>query len=83
MSTEILETSPLYREWVQKAHDEGKAEGIREAVLIILRNRFGELPLSLVAAINAATPSQLQDVLAYAVTDTLEQVATRLSQPPA
>ena len=83
MSTEILETSPLYREWVQKAHDEGKAEGIREAVLIVLRNRFGELPPSLAAAINAAAATQLQDVLAHAVTDSLEQVAARLSQSPA
>lgn len=99
MSTEILETSPLYQEWVQKAHDEGKAEGkaeskaegieqgkaegLREAVLTVVRNRFGEPPSSLVAAINAATSAQLTDMLAHAVMDSLEQMVVWLGQPPA
>ncbi|HLJ80475.1 MAG TPA: hypothetical protein VKT52_03240 [Ktedonobacterales bacterium] len=83
MSTEILETSPLYQEWVQKAHEEGKAEGLREAVLAVLRSRFGELAPSLVDAINSAVLAQLQDVLAHATTDSLEQITARLGQPSA
>jgi hypothetical protein len=95
MSTEILETSPLYQEWVQKAREEGKAEGeargeargkaegLREAALAVLRSRFGELAPSLVDAINSAVLVQLQDVLAHATTDSLEQITARLGQPPA
>src|SRR5579859_802035 len=30
MSTDILETSPLYQEWVGKAREEGKAQGIEQ-----------------------------------------------------
>ncbi|HEX6819260.1 MAG TPA: hypothetical protein VF120_12860, partial [Ktedonobacterales bacterium] len=99
MSTEILETSPLYQEWVGKAREEGKAEGkaegeargkaegkaegLREAALAVLRSRFGELAPPLVDTINSAVLAQLQDVLAHATTDSLEQITARLGQPPA
>lgn len=90
MSTEILETSPLYHELMRKATEHGMAQGIeqgaeqgmaqgmREAVLAVLRDRFGELAPELVAAINSAGVGQLRALLTHAGTEPLEQLAARL-----
>ena len=90
MSTEILETSPLYQEWVRKATEEGLSKGmaqgmaqgeergLREAVLIILRGRFGEPAADIVTAVDAASRETLSAILRNAATDSLAQIRERL-----
>ena len=86
MSTEILETSPLYQEWVRKATEEGlskgmaqgMAQGMQEAALSVLRGRFGAVPAALEAAIRAASTETLQPMLEHATDESLEQIAARL-----
>lgn len=84
MSTEILETSPLYQLWVSEATEkgmaQGMAQGLREAVLAVLGSRFGELAPDLVAAINSATVEQLRDLLAHVGTESLEHITRRLGE---
>lgn len=82
MSTEIIEKSAFYQEALAKGEAKGKAEGIEEgqrnAALVVLRGRFGELPPDLAQAISAADQATLDQVLRYAGTDTLEQMRARL-----
>lgn len=82
MSTKILETSPLYQEWVGRAREEGKAEGeaegLREAIVAVLHSRFGEPAPALVTAINGATLEQLRGILSYVGMESLEQITQRL-----
>lgn len=49
MSTEILDTSPLYREWVDQGYQRGRLAGARESVLVAWRSRFGEADADVVA----------------------------------
>ncbi len=97
MSTELLEESPLYREWIAQAEAKGEAKGkvegeargkadgelsgLRRSVRIILAKRFGPLDETLLAAIDAAQAADLEAVLAQAITDTLDQIRARLQQP--
>jgi hypothetical protein len=53
-------------------------EGKAEAALTVLRVRFGALPPAMEAAIRAATPAALDELLTHAISDSLEQLATRL-----
>lgn len=81
MSTEILETSPLYQLWVKQGQEkgreqglaegraEGRAEGVREAVLILLRSRFGDLGADLERAVGDAGVEALEAVLPRLATD--------------
>jgi predicted transposase YdaD len=82
MSTEILETSPLYQELLArgraKGREEGIALGLREAVLSVLRGRFGEPASELVEALARASTTDLQEIVALAATGTLEDVRARL-----
>jgi DNA uptake protein ComE-like DNA-binding protein len=80
MSTEILETSPLYQLWVSEATEKGMAQGLREAVLAVLHSRFGEPAPEVVAAINGATVEQLRELLNYVGTESLEQITQRLGE---
>lgn len=79
MSTEIIGTSSLYQEWVRKATEEGMAQGMRESLLLGLRGRFGELSPEVEQAVATADVERLRDALAHVGTETLEQLATRLS----
>jgi len=79
MSTEIIGTSSLYQEWVREATEKGMAQGMRESLLLGLRGRFGELPPEMEQAIAAADVERLRGALAYVGTETLEQLAARLS----
>jgi hypothetical protein len=79
MSTEILEQSPLYRAWIQQGIEQGKAEGLRIALLGVLRGRFGTVPPELTQAINAAPADALERLLEYAGTESVEQLQARLS----
>lgn len=85
MSTEILDTSPLYqswkREWIERGREEGAANSARSALLAVLRGRFGELPEPLARAIEAAPRAAIEAALPYAGTETLDQLAARLNQP--
>lgn len=81
MSTELLDQSPLYREWVEKAKAEGRAEELRDSVRIELEGRFQALDTDLLAAIEAATPDALKETLRHITTDSLDQVRERLRQP--
>lgn len=81
MSTEILDTSPLYQEMKAEGRAEGRAEGLREAVRLALEGRFGALDADLLAALNAADEARLREVIAHVASDTLGQVRERLRQP--
>lgn len=89
MSTELLDQSPLYREWVDKAKAEGLAEGkaegeaqgMRIAVQAALEGRFQSLDAGLLAALEVATPDALKETLRHITTDSLDQVRERLRQP--
>ncbi len=74
MSTEILETSPLYQEWVRKARE----QGLREAALVLLRARFNDVPPQVAQALSAASAEQIQKMLAYMLTEDLDQLRARL-----
>lgn len=89
MSTEILDTSPLYQEWKQewiaKGREEGREEGAvstaRAALLTVLRGRFGDLPEAFVHAVEIAPRDAIEGVLPYAGTETPDQLAARLNVP--
>jgi len=82
MSTEILETSPLYQEWARRATEQGLQQGLqqglREAALEVLRTRFNPLPTEVAAALGTATVDVLRAVLAHATSDSLDEVRGRL-----
>ena len=82
MSTEILEKSSLYQEWVQHAREQGieqgTANGLREAARLTLRARLGELPPEIADAVTRASVPMLEDLLAHVTSDTPEQLRTRL-----
>lgn len=78
MSTEILEKSSLYQEWVQSAREQGMANGLREAALLTLRARLGELPPEIADAVARAPVSVLEELLAHVTSDTPEQLRARL-----
>jgi hypothetical protein len=78
MSTEILETSPLYRLWVARAQEQGVAQGLREAALDVLRRRFGEPPSDMVEALAGMSTADLHEIVALAATGTLDEVRARL-----
>jgi hypothetical protein len=95
MSTEILDTSPLYQEWKREWQEQGMQQGMqqgiqqghadawREALLLVLRGRFGELPESLVGATSAAPSERIEEALARAATASLDELAAMLSGPRA
>ncbi len=78
MSNEILESSPLYQLWYREATEKAAAQATRNALLVVLHNRFGELPPVVTEAIASADAAALQRVLEHVGTDTLEQVRQRL-----
>lgn len=90
MSTELLDQSPLYREWVDKAKAEGLAEGeargeargeakaLRDSAHTVLEGRFQTLDADLLAALEEATPGALKETLRHITTDSLDQVRERL-----
>ncbi|HEX6800803.1 MAG TPA: hypothetical protein VF116_24030 [Ktedonobacterales bacterium] len=87
MSTEILEKSSLYQEWVQAAREQGieqgieqgMASGLRDAALLTLRARLGELPQEMADAVAQAPVPVLQELLAHVTSDTPDQLRARLS----
>ena len=89
MNTEILDESPLYHYLVQKAREQAMAEGVtqgeerglREAVLAMLRGRFGDPAADVAEAISAASRETLLAILLNATKDTLAQVRERLGLP--
>lgn len=88
MSTELLEQSPLYREWVAKAQAEGEAKGevegevrgLRESVQTVLESRFQTLDAELLAAIAAADIETLRGALRHVALDSLDDARERLRQ---
>jgi predicted transposase YdaD len=91
MSTEILETSPLYQEWIRKATQEGLQRGIeqgieqgrRAAVVEVLQARLGALPSDILQAIIAADVETITQLLIHAGSDTLVELRARLGLSPA
>jgi hypothetical protein len=83
MSTEIIETSALYQEWIQKGRAEGRAEGVREAALVLLRARFGEVAADLEQVIGAADADSLDTMIPGFATDALPEIRARLGLPEA
>jgi predicted transposase YdaD len=98
MSTEVLDTSPLYREWVEKAQAEGEAKGmaegeakgmaegeakgLRESVRTVLEARFQTVDAELIAAITAADTATLRDALRYVALDSVDEIRDRLRRRP-
>lgn len=78
MNTEIIEKSSLYQLWVRKGHTEGRAEGVREAALAVLRGRFGTLPADFELALLGADTDRLEAMLAHATTESLDELRARL-----
>lgn len=90
VSTEILDESPLYREWVDKATAEGmkkgiqqgiaegKSEGMRLMVRRALEGRFGTVSEALLTALAAAPQETLDAIIMHIATDSLETVHIRL-----
>lgn len=78
MSTEIIEKSAFYQEALAKGEARGKAEGLREAALAVLRSRFGEPAADLQQALAVADVAALEGLLPHIATDTAEQVRARL-----
>ncbi len=82
MSTEIIEKSAFYQEalakGIEQGIEQGKAAGLRDAILVILRARFGEPASDLTQALGAAHSEALEDVLRHALDETLDQVRVRL-----
>lgn len=82
MSTEILDTSPLYqdwkREWIAEGMAQGMAQTLRDAVLAVLRGRFGALPPEMETVVAAADTAALQAVLPRLATAPLEEITAAL-----
>jgi hypothetical protein len=83
MSTEILETSALYQEWIQEATEKGIARGLeqgqRDALLAMLRGRFGTLATEIEQAIEGADAATVQALLPRAGVDSLDELRARLN----
>jgi len=90
MSTELLDESPLYREWIERATAEGlakglaegqakgKAEGERAVIQRILESRFGTVDPQVAEMVNQADFALLDDLIPHIAIDTLEQIRQRL-----
>jgi hypothetical protein len=74
MATNILDESPLYREWVETA----EANGMRRMVQRALEGRFTTLDTDVVAALQNADETTLDAIITHVTTDTLAEVRTRL-----
>ena len=87
VSTEILETSPLYQEWIRKATQQGLEQGLdrgrREAVVEVLLARLGALPPEVLQTIAAADTETITQLLIHAGSDTTVELRARLGLPPA
>jgi predicted transposase YdaD len=91
MSTEIIETSALYQEWIQKGRAEGRAEGeaagraagVREAALVLLRARFGEVAPDIEQALGQTGTEGLEALLPHLAAETLPEIRARLGLPEA
>jgi predicted transposase YdaD len=83
MSTEIIGTSALYQEWIQEGESRGKAEGVRETVLLLLRARFGELAPEVEQAVTVASVERLEALMPTFATGDLTAVRTQLGLPEA
>ncbi|MGH2486957.1 MAG: hypothetical protein ACRDHE_13185, partial [Ktedonobacterales bacterium] len=89
--TEVLDTSPLFREWVEKAQAEGMAKGmaegeaigLRESIRTVLEVRFQTLDAELLAAVDAAHVDALKDTLRHITTGSLDDIHERLRRRPA
>ncbi|HUY75373.1 MAG TPA: hypothetical protein VMV29_01285 [Ktedonobacterales bacterium] len=93
VSYDLLESSPLYQQWKeewieknrgqweQKAYVEGEARGeargLRRAVTLALRGRFGEPDADLAQAIATADEAMLDDVILHSGSDSLEEIRVR------
>jgi hypothetical protein len=78
VSREILESSPLYQEWMREWTEKGREARARTSVLLALRGRLGELASDLVAAISAADQSTLDALLPQLASITMEEWRARL-----
>jgi len=79
MSTELIEGSSLYQQWVAKGREEGERTALRDSARLALTSRFTSLPDDILQALEQADAAQLRDVLAHIGSDTLEQVRARLA----
>lgn len=86
MSTEILDQSPLYREWVETAEAKGEAKGkvegesygMRSTIRLVLEGRFGALDTDLLQAIEQATTEQIAAIALHVTADSVTQVRERI-----
>jgi hypothetical protein len=73
MIDELLRESSVARLFI----DEGRTEGLRESVRIVVAGRFGAPDAQLQRAIEQADRATLETVLAHIGSDTLEQARSR------
>jgi hypothetical protein len=86
VSNEILESSPLYQQWMREWREKGRQEGIqegiqvalRESMLALLQQRFGELPPDIVGALTSANRGTLEALLPDLLTISLDELRARL-----
>jgi flagellar biosynthesis/type III secretory pathway protein FliH len=76
----------IYNEWERETSDRGRKEGLREgiqagearALLLMLEERFGELPAAVTARVARANMNQIESWLGRVLhAATLEDVFTR------
>ncbi|MGZ3601970.1 MAG: hypothetical protein ACXWQ5_20295 [Ktedonobacterales bacterium] len=91
MSTEIIEKSAFYQEALAKGSErgseQGKAKGIEQgnaaglcdAIMMIVRARIGEPAPDLVQALESAQVDTLENVMAHALIETLDEVRAQLA----
>lgn len=74
MLNDLLRESSIAEMFIE----EGELRGARRMAQIALQGRFGALSEDLLTALGHADEATLQDLVAHVVTDSLEQVRTRL-----
>jgi len=62
----------------ERAHQQGKADGLRQATEVALEGRFGPLDADLRAALSTADQDTLLDLIAHVATATLPRTRARL-----
>jgi len=82
MIDDLVKQSSLAEEFFEEGKSQGlsqgRDEGMRRMVRMVLEGRFGPLSEDLLAALAATGESKLEEIGAHAGTDTLKQIRSRL-----
>ena len=87
---ELMKDPDVAKYWIDLAHAkgidperaaayaQGRDEGIREAIRVLLEERFGRLDAEFLAALDRTQGTALTEILLHSQKDNLEQVRERL-----